>query len=132
MLTTSRCMSLAAGVAALTSVSGIALAASDGAAKPAETKAADSNSPTAKPVSPPTKKALSKWTCEDFNGTDDHFKPRIVAWGAAYFQGHKKPDEVVVDIEGTDKITPLVVEACQKAPKDTLWQKIEAEVKKVF
>lgn len=132
MLTKSRSISIAAGVVALTSVSGIALAADNGAVKPAETKAADSKSPTAKPVSPPAKKALSKWTCEDFNGTEDQFKPRIVAWGAAYSQGHKKPDDVVIDIQGTDKITPFVLEDCQKAPKDSLWQKIEAEVKKVF
>jgi acid stress chaperone HdeA len=78
------------------------------------------------------KKAVDKVTCEDFNGLDDTFKPKAIAWAAGYQQGQKKPDVVVMDIDGVEKITPIVVDACAKTPHASFWTTVESELKKIF
>lgn len=78
------------------------------------------------------KKAVAEITCEDFNGVEDTFKPAVIAWAAGYKQGEKKPDAVAVDIAGIEKVTPFIVEACQKEPKASFWEKAEGEMKKIF
>lgn len=77
-------------------------------------------------------KPLEKVTCEEFNGFEDTFKPKVVAWAAGYKQGQKKPDVVAIDIAGVEKVTPLVAEECRKAPTASLWSKIDGELKKIF
>lgn len=77
-------------------------------------------------------KPLEKVTCEEFNGFEDTFKPKVVAWAAGYKQGQKKPDVVAIDIAGVEKVTPLIAEECRKAPSASLWSKIDGELKKVF
>lgn len=78
------------------------------------------------------KKALDKVTCEEFNGLDESFKPKVIAWAAGYGLGQKKPDVVEMDIDGVEKITPFVIDACAKAPKESFWSKVETELKKEF
>lgn len=78
------------------------------------------------------KKKVAELSCEDFNGLDESFKPTVIAWAAGYQKGDSKPDSVAVDIDGIEKVTPFVVEACQKEPKASFWEKVEAELKKVF
>ena len=77
-------------------------------------------------------KPLEKVTCEEFNGFEDTFKPKVVAWAAGYKQGQKKPDVVAIDIAGVEKVTPLIAEECRKAPAASLWSKIDGELKKIF
>ncbi|QIJ76074.1 acid-activated periplasmic chaperone HdeA [Methylobacterium sp. NI91] len=77
-------------------------------------------------------KPLEKVTCEEFNGFEDTFKPKVIAWAAGYKQGQKKPDVVAIDIAGVEKVTPLIAEECRKAPSASLWSKIDGELKKVF
>ncbi|KQQ14217.1 acid-resistance protein [Methylobacterium sp. Leaf123] len=77
-------------------------------------------------------KTLEKVTCEEFNGLDETFKPKVIAWAAGYKQGQKKPDAVAIDIAGTEKVTPFVVEECRKTPSASLWSKIDQELKKIF
>lgn len=86
----------------------------------------------AKPAATPPKKPLASITCEEFTAIDDTFKPKVVTWGAAYAQGKKSPEAVVVDVEGSEKLTPMIIESCKSAPKASLWQKIEAEAKKLY
>ncbi|MBV8361251.1 MAG: HNS-dependent expression A [Deltaproteobacteria bacterium] len=76
------------------------------------------------------KKPLGKMTCEDFLAIDDTVKPKVVYWAVAYAKGGK-PEAAVLDIEGTDKITPLLIEDCKAKPKDSFWKKVKAEVKKL-
>ena len=78
------------------------------------------------------KKDLSKVTCEEFNGLDDSFKPKVIAWAVGFGQGKKKPEAVEIDVDGVEKITPFVIEACAKAPKESFWSKVDDEMKKVF
>jgi len=76
------------------------------------------------------KKPLGKMTCEEFLVLEDTFKPKVVYWAAAYGKGGK-PEAAVLDVEGTEKVVPIIVEECKKAPKASFWQKVKAEVKKV-
>ncbi|PSJ60253.1 HdeA/HdeB family chaperone [Pseudaminobacter soli (ex Li et al. 2025)] len=78
------------------------------------------------------KKKITDVTCEDFNGIDDSFKPNVIAWAEGFRQGSKKPNEVTLNIDGIEKVTPILIEACQKEPKASFWSKAKAELKKVF
>ena len=75
-------------------------------------------------------KLLGKMTCEDFLAVEDTIKPKVVFWAVAYAKGGK-PEAAVLDVEGTDKITPLLIEDCKATPKESFWQKVKAEVKKL-
>ena len=37
----------------------------------------------------------------------------------------------MINIEGTEKVIPIIVEDCKKAPQDSFWQKLEAGWKRV-
>jgi acid stress chaperone HdeA len=76
------------------------------------------------------KKAVEKMTCEDFVGLQDSFKPDAVYWAIAYGEDGK-PESAGVNVEGIEQIVPVVIEACQKAPKESFWQKVKAEFTKL-
>jgi acid stress chaperone HdeA len=76
------------------------------------------------------KKPLAKMTCEDFIGFEDSFKPKVVYWAVAYGQGGK-PESAGVHVEGIEKMIPVLIDTCKKAPKESFWEKIKAEVKKL-
>ncbi len=76
------------------------------------------------------KKPVASVTCEEFNALDESFKPNVIAWAAGYQQGQKKPDAVAVDVQGVEQITPVVVDACAKAPTSSFWSKVDSELKK--
>jgi acid stress chaperone HdeA len=77
-----------------------------------------------------TKKPVAQWTCQDFLAVDDQFKPKAVYWATAYAKGGK-PEASVLDIEGTEKVTPMIIDECTKAPQASFWQKLKSEWKKV-
>jgi acid stress chaperone HdeA len=77
-----------------------------------------------------TKKPLGKMTCEEFLGFEESFKPKVVYWAVAYGQGGK-PESAGINIEGTEKIIPVLIEGCKKAPKESFWEKVKAELKKL-
>jgi acid stress chaperone HdeA len=37
----------------------------------------------------------------------------------------------VIDIEGSEKVPPLIIDECTKAPPASFWQKLKAEWNKV-
>ena len=76
------------------------------------------------------KKPLGKMTCEDFLAVEDTFKPKVVYWAVVYGKGGK-PEAAVLDVEGTEQVVPVIIEVCKKAPKESFWQKLKAEVKKL-
>ncbi len=83
-----------------------------------------------------TKKPVSKWTCEEFLAVQDDFQPKVVYWATAKAKSGK-PDSVV-DIEGTEKVVPMIIDDCKKAPSDSFvtklrnaWRSVEAEAKKL-
>jgi acid stress chaperone HdeA len=77
-----------------------------------------------------TKKPVGQWTCADFLAVEDQYKPKAVYWATAYAKGGK-PEASVIDIEGTEKVTPMIIDECTKAPQASFWQKLKAEWKKV-
>jgi len=77
-----------------------------------------------------SKKPVTKWTCFDFVGFDDQFKPKAVYWATAYSKGGK-PEAAVVDIAGTEKVIPIIVDECQKDPQASFWQKLKSTWSKV-
>ena len=72
------------------------------------------------------KKPLAKLTCEEFLAFEDTFKPKVVYWAAAYGKGGK-PEAAVLDVEGTEKSIPVIIEKCKAAPKDSFLKHVKAE-----
>ncbi len=76
------------------------------------------------------KKPLGKMTCGDFLSIEDRFQPKVVYYAVAYARGGKV-ESASVDIKGIENIIPVVIDECKKAPKESFWQKVKAEVKKL-
>lgn len=73
-----------------------------------------------------SKKPAKEWTCADFLAIDDEFKPKAVYWAAAFSKrGQKEGD--ILDIDGTEKVTPMIITACTKAPNESFWTKFKEE-----
>jgi LysM repeat protein len=76
------------------------------------------------------KKPLAKMTCEDFVGMDESFQPKAVYWAVAY--GSKgQPEAEAAEVDGIETLTPVVVQECKKAPKESFWQKVKGEWEKM-
>lgn len=83
-----------------------------------------------------TKTPVTKWTCADFLAVEDQYRPKVV-YAATAYANSGKPEAAMIDIEGTEKVTPMVVSECTKAPHmsfmDKLkgeWHKFKTELKK--
>ncbi|WP_318558391.1 acid-activated periplasmic chaperone HdeA [Providencia stuartii] len=74
-------------------------------------------------------KPVSQWKCEDFLVIDDNFYPTAI--GAAEIVTQKgKVEDPTLNISGIETATPLIVDACKKAPKESFIQKVEEYLKK--
>jgi len=76
--------------------------------------------------SPPRLKSQSSSGNSDFLSVDDQFKPKVVYSATAFAKGGK-PRASVVDIEGTEKVVPRVIDDCTKEPGASFWQKLKGE-----
>ena len=76
------------------------------------------------------KKPMAKMSCEDFVGLDESFQPKAVYWAVAYGKGGK-PEADEVAVEGVETVVPFVVQECKKAPKESFWEKVKTEWKKI-
>ncbi|MES2869722.1 MAG: acid-activated periplasmic chaperone HdeA [Pseudomonadota bacterium] len=77
-----------------------------------------------------TKQPVSKWTCEDFLAVNESFRPTAVGLGEAVNKNGKVED-AVLDVAGVEKITPLIVTACEKDQKTSFVQKLKEEWAKI-
>lgn len=77
-----------------------------------------------------TKKPAKDWTCADFLAIEDQYKPKVVYWATAYSK-RGKPEGSELDIEGTEKVTPMVIAACTGTPNESFWKKLKGEWHKV-
>ena len=82
------------------------------------------------------KKPVSNWTCEEFLAVEGDFQPKVVYWATAKNKTGKPGS--VVDIEGTEKVVPMVIDECKKTPSDSFmtkvknaWRSVEAEARKI-
>jgi hypothetical protein len=64
----------------------------------------------------------AKMTCGEFLALDDVVRPKVVFW-AEGFNNRGKPVDAIVDVEATDRLVPVLVEACKENPKLSFWQK---------
>lgn len=71
------------------------------------------------------KQPVSKWTCEDFLAVNEKFQPAAVGFAEA-LNKNGKPEEAVMDVDGTVKITPMVIEACKKDPSSSFSAKLKS------
>jgi acid stress chaperone HdeA len=104
------------GICATLMLASSALVYAADAAK-AETPKADS-----------VKKPLGKLTCEDFVAIDDVIKPQYVIAAVAHTKGGKAKN-VVIEVVDTETLVPVLVEECQKAPKESFWAKLKSKLK---
>jgi len=77
-----------------------------------------------------TKKPMPKWTCEEFLAVDAQFQPKVIYWSSAQSKAGK-PAGSTVDIEGAEKVVPMVIDDCRKAPQESFWNKLKDAWKKV-
>ena len=60
------------------------------------------------------KKPITQWTCAEFLSIDEAFRPKVVYAATAYSKAHKS--ESVIDINGTETVTPVIIDNCKKTP----------------
>lgn len=77
-----------------------------------------------------TKKPTAKWTCEEFLAVDEQFQPKVIYWSSAQTKAGKALGSAV-DIEGAEKVIPMVIDDCKKAPKESFWSKLKDAWKKI-
>ena len=108
-----------------------ALAGTALADKPAATDKLAKTDKPAKPAKMGKGPKPAKMTCEEFLALDEVSRPKLVYW-AEGFNRKGKPEDAVFDVDTTDRLVPVLVDVCTKAPKESFWQKVKAEFKKVF
>ena len=79
-------------------------------------------------------KPVAKWTCDEFLAVEGDFQPKVVYWATAKSKTGKPGS--IVDIEGTEKVTPMVIDECKKTPSESFmtklknaWKSVEADAK---
>jgi acid stress chaperone HdeA len=75
------------------------------------------------------KKPLGKLTCEEFLAYEETFKPKVVYWAVAYGKGGKA-EAAMLDVEGTEKVIPVIIEKCKAAPKASFLKTVKSESSK--
>lgn len=56
-------------------------------------------------------KPVDKWTCGEFLELDETYQPNAVFFAEGFTKAGK-PVDAVMDVDGTLKVTPKVIEAC--------------------
>jgi acid stress chaperone HdeA len=56
-------------------------------------------------------KSVDKWTCGDFLELKESYKPNAMFFAEGFTKAGK-PVDAVMDVDGTLKVTPKVIEAC--------------------
>ncbi len=69
-------------------------------------------------------KPIAKWTCEEFLAIDDNFYPTAVGFGELLTKKDKVED-AVLDVDGIQTLTPIVVEACKKDTKANFVEQVK-------
>jgi acid stress chaperone HdeA len=75
-------------------------------------------------------KPVNAWTCEDFLAVDDSFQPVAVGFAEA-LNSKDKPEDAILDIDGIEKVTPMIIEACKQDKSLPFKEKVHSELSKV-
>jgi hypothetical protein len=70
-------------------------------------------------------------TCEEFLAVDDITRPQFVYW-AEGVNSKGKPEDAVLDVERTNRLIPVLIEDCKKAPQTSFLTKVKADLRKIF
>lgn len=77
-----------------------------------------------------TKKPIKSWTCDDFIALDESYKPTAV--GIAEILNKKgKVEDTVLDVDGIEKITPIIVDSCKNDTQSSFVNKVKTEYQKL-
>ena len=60
---------------------------------------------------------------------EETFKPKVVYWAVAYGKGGKA-ETAVLDVEGTDKVIPVIIEKCKATRKASFLKTVKSESSK--
>lgn len=76
------------------------------------------------------KKPMAQWKCEEFLALDAQFQPKAI-YSATELTKKGKPEESILDVDGTEKVIPIVIAECKKAPQESFWDKVKGAWKTV-
>lgn len=77
-----------------------------------------------------SEKPVNSWSCEDFLAVSERFQPMAVGFAEA-LNSKDKPEDAVLDISGIEKVTPMIIQACQENAKISFKEKVRSEWDKV-
>ncbi len=94
---------------------------------------ADTAVTTTKPAASTPAKVVnpSKMSCQEFLDFDEVTRPQIVYWSEG-FSKKGKPADVVIDVDRTNQLVPVLVSDCTNEPTASFWSKAKMEFKKIF
>lgn len=75
-------------------------------------------------------KPVNSWSCEDFLAVNESFQPMAVGFAEA-LNSKDKPEDAVLDFSGIEKVTPMIIQACQEDAKVSFKEKVRSEWDKV-
>jgi hypothetical protein len=70
------------------------------------------------------KKPATAITCEEFLALGSDVQPRVVYWLEAY-SANGKLENLELDLNDFNRPIAAVIDACQKEPKASLWDKVK-------
>ncbi|MBD8008243.1 MULTISPECIES: acid-activated periplasmic chaperone HdeA [Acinetobacter] len=77
------------------------------------------------------KKPVNQWTCEDFLVLDAKYQPTAVGVTIALNMNNKGVENQIIDTQGIEKVTPIMVQECKKDKKQSFRQRLAKEWAKI-
>ncbi|WP_407304641.1 acid-activated periplasmic chaperone HdeA [Acinetobacter sp.] len=78
-----------------------------------------------------TKKPVNSWTCEDFLALSATYQPTAVGVTIALNMNNKGVENQIIDTQGIEKVTPIIIEECKKDKKQSFRQRLAKEWAKI-
>ena len=79
----------------------------------------------------PAKKPVNSWTCEDFLMLDATYQPTAIGVTIALNMNNKGVENQILDTQGIEKVTPMVIQECKKDKKQSFRQRLAKEWAKI-
>lgn len=79
----------------------------------------------------PSKKPVNNWTCEDFLMVDAKYQPTAIGVSVALNMKNKGMENQIINMQGIETITPVLVQECTKNKKQSFKQLLAKEWAKI-
>lgn len=79
----------------------------------------------------PDKKPVNNWTCEDFLALNETYQPTAIGVAIAVNMNNKGVENQIIDTQGIETVTPIVVQACEKDKKQSFKERLAKEWAKI-